>query len=233
MKTVTVRAKRPVVDIAQERFGSLVAKEFSHKDTIGNTYWIYICDCNKLHTARANVVKHQTKLKNDPELPSCGCVELARKTKHGYRTTKNTHPLYRVYRGMMGRCYSESNEGAKWYGDIGVTVCDEWKDNPETFIKWGLDNGWKPGLHIDKDILSEQLSIHPHIYSPQTCQFVSAKINVGFATNRDNYGKHPNVKLSHDDVEAINILRAKGLSGPKIAEQFGVTACSIYAVIKG
>ena len=70
----------------------------------------------------------QTKKKQDPELPSCGCVELARKTKHGYRKAKDTHPTYKIYRGMMDRCYNPNSKGYQWYGAVGVTVCDEWNN---------------------------------------------------------------------------------------------------------
>lgn len=235
MKIAKTRAKRPVADITNERFGSLMAKQFSHKDTTGNAFWVFQCDCGKTHTARANTIKHQTKKYQslDPEIPSCGCVELARKTKHGYRKASNTHPLYKAYRGMMDRCYNENTYGYQWYGEIGVTVCDEWLNNPEGFIEWGLANGWVKGLHIDKDILSEQLNIHPHIYSPTTCQFVSAKVNVGFATNRDNYGKHPNIRLSHTDVEEILQLHAEGLNGVEISAKFNVGSAAIYNIFKG
>ena len=77
------------------------------------------------------------------------------------------------------------------------------KDNPEAFIAWGLANEYAVGLHIDKDILCESLGIRPPVYSPETCQFVSAKTNVGYSCNRDQHGKHPNVKLSHDQVSEI------------------------------
>lgn len=233
MNSKQTRTKRSVVDITNERFGSLVAKEFSYKDATGNAYWNYQCDCGKLHTARANTVKHQGKKYQDPKIPSCGCENQARVTKHGYRRKAVTHPLYKAYRGMMDRCYNENIEGYQWYGAVGVTVCDEWQNNPEAFIEWGLANGWEKGLHIDKDVLCEQLGIRPHIYSPETCQFVTAKVNVGFATNRDNYGKHPNVRLSHDEVFEIRKLHAGGLNGVELANRFGVGSAAIYNILKG
>ena len=188
-----------IKDISQQQFGSLTALKYSHTKN-QMAYWVYQCKCGKEHTARANIVTHQVKIKNDPELPSCGCVELARKTKHGFRKAKDTHPAYRAYNGMMNRCYNPKISSYSWYGAVGVTVCDEWKNNPAAFVEWSLQNGWAPNLHIDKDILCVEKGIFPHIYSPETCQWVTAKTNVGFATNRDNYGKHPNIRLSHSDV---------------------------------
>ena len=141
---------------------------------------------------------------------------------YGFGVNDSGYPIVRVINGSLARCkaydtwkdlirrcYSEKHQ-KKLPTYIGVTVCDEWKDNPEAFVKWSLDNGWQKGLHIDKDILSEAKNIHPHVYSPETCQWVTPKKNVGFATNRDNYGKHPNVRLSHEEVAEIIRLYMSG-----------------------
>lgn len=214
-------------DITGQTFGSLTAKSYSYSSANHLAFWDYVCACGKQHTARANTVAYVAR-KGDPELPSCGCIEKARKTKHGFRTVKDTHPLYRTYRGMMTRCYDPNDSSYKWYGAIGVAVCAEWLNNPEAFIKWGLANGWSKEYQIDKDILCDSLQIHPHIYSPTTCQFVSAKVNVGYACNRDTYGKHPNVKLSHADVEEILRLYFSGeeTNQSALARQFGLLAPS-------
>ena len=219
-------------DITGQTFGSLTAIAFDHMGANHMSFWQYRCKCGNTHIARANTIAHQTK-KGDPEIPSCGCVELARKTKHGFRKAKDTHPAYRAYRGMMSRCYDTNCPDYRWYGALGVTVCDEWKDNPEAFVKWSLENGWAKGLHIDKDILSNAKGIHPHIYSPETCQWVDARTNVGFATNRSNYGKHPNVKLSQEQVDEILIAYKSGhAKGPELARHYGVNTSTIYRLIK-
>ena len=220
-------------DITGMQFGSLTALSPVSKQG-SMVVWEYRCACGKLHEARANTVTYLAK-KGDTEVPSCGCIELARKTKHGFRTAKNTHPAYRAYRGMMSRCYLASDSNYKWYGAVGVTVCDEWKGNPEAFVKWALDNGWKKGMHVDKDILSDAKQIHPHIYSPETCQWVSAKKNVGYATNIENFGKHPNVRLSHQQVEELLELFNSGeeTNTARLAERFNLKSRnSVYRLIK-
>lgn len=199
---MTVLGKR-TKNITGMQFGSLTAQRISYIGTNRTAYWEFQCKCGNTHIARANTVAHQTKKKMDPELPSCGCVELARKTVHGFRKAKDTHPAYKAYRAMMDRCYNPKTSGFQWYGAVGVTVCDEWRGNPAAFVEWAIASGWQPGLHIDKDILCEEKGIHPHLYSPETCQWVSAKTNVAFATNRDNFGKHPNVRLSHSEVAEL------------------------------
>ena len=216
-----------VKDITNQQFGSLTAVKFLYtKNQLA--YWEYQCKCGKKHVARANMVTYVCRIKADPELPSCGCVELTRKTKHGFRKVKNTHPAYKIYRGIMDRCYNPSSPVYQWYGAVGVTVCDAWKNNPAAFVEWAITNGWAKGLHIDKDILSQQLGISPHVYSPATCQWVTPKVNVGAATNRDNYGKHPNVRLSHAQVVEIERLYFSGeeTNQSALARQFGLKSPS-------
>ena len=217
-------------DITGQVFGSLTAMKLDH---VSNrmAYWEYQCKCGNTHIARANTIKYETNKKNDPELPSCGCVELARKTKHGYRKAKDTHPAYRAYRGMMSRCYDTNNSGYKWYGAIGVTVCDEWKDNPEAFVKWSIENDWSKGLHIDKDILCKAKGIYPHIYSPNTCQWVKPQVNVSDATNRTNYGKHPNIRLSQEQVdEIIELYNSNSkITYVELAKMYGLKSPSSIA----
>ena len=218
-------------DITGQVFGSLTAMKLDH---VSNrlAYWEYLCKCGNTHIARANTIKYEANRKNDPELPSCGCVELARKTKHGYRKANDTHPAYKAYRGMVNRCYNPNTPTYKWYGAVGVSICEEWKDKPEAFVNWAISNGWKPGLHIDKDILCKEKGIFPHVYSPETCQWITAKENVSFATNRDNFGSHPNVKLSNEDVaELLGKYFAGGVTQTALAEEYGVTYCSISRLV--
>lgn len=220
-------------DLTGQTFGSLTAIAIHHKGEDGTAHWSYQCVCGKEHVARGNTISHLAS-KGDPQFPSCGCLGIASKTKHGFRKSKDTHPAYRSFRGMMTRCYNPNDKGYQWYGAIGVTVCDEWKDNPEAFVKWSLANGWSKDLHIDKDILCKAQGIAPHIYSPQTCQWVSAKANVGFATNRDNYGRHPNVRLSHEQVAEILAKYESGeiTNQSELARQYGVDPSSIGRLIR-
>ena len=222
-----------IKDITGIKFGSLTAIKVAYVKNRA-AYWEYSCVCGKTHIARANIVTHQATSKNDPELPSCGCIEVARKTKHGFRKANDTHPAYRAYRGMMSRCYNPNDTGYKWYGALGVTVADCWKDNPEAFVKWSLENGWAKNLHIDKDIKCKAKGIYPHIYSPDTCTWTTAKNNVAEATNRTNYGKYPNVKLSQEEVdEILRLYFSKEITNQsELARMYGVNPGSIGRLIR-
>ena len=134
----------------------------------------------------------------------------------------------------MSRCYNPNAKDYKRYGALGVTVADCWKDNPEAFVKWSLENGWAKNLHIDKDIKCKAMGIYPHIYSPDTCTWTTAKLNIAEATNRTNYGKHPNVKLSQEEVDEILHLYFSGevTNQSELARMYGVYPSSIGRLIR-
>ncbi len=87
------------------------------------------------------------------------------------------HKLYPVWNGIKQRCYSIKRKDYKKYGAIGVTMCDEWKNDAQAFIDWCENNGWRDGLVIDKDILCKKLNINPKIYAPHTISFITIQQN--------------------------------------------------------
>lgn len=98
---------------------------------------------------------------------SCGCYNKERVLLCNKRHGLCSHPLYSTWSGMKERCNNKNSENYKWYGAIGVTVCKEWNDF-KTFYDWSINNGWKKGLDLDKDILGDG-----KLYSPDTCCYVT------------------------------------------------------------
>lgn len=84
------------------------------------------------------------------------------------------------YTQMIARCYDEDCKAYKSYGAKGITVCQEWLDSPDAFIKWCTTNGWAYGLVLDKDILCDALGINPKVYSPSTCKFITKEENIAY-----------------------------------------------------
>ena len=93
--------------------------------------------------------------------------------KHGF----SNHPLYGVWAGMKKRCYNPKHRYYSYYGGKGISVCDEWKNNAETFILWALSNGWRDVLEIDR--IKNECG-----YYPSNCRFVTRTKNL---CNRNNF----------------------------------------------
>ncbi len=90
----------------------------------------------------------------------------------------NNHKLKYIWENMKRRCYSPTHPKFKIYGGRGVTICSEWINDYPAFYDWCMNNNYKEGLQLDKDILSYELNIDPPIYSPITCKFVTIQENL-------------------------------------------------------
>lgn len=104
---------------------------------------------------------------------SCGCYHKERTFKHGLRD----HTLYSVWSKMKHRCDCESANKYYNYGGRGVIVCQEWANDFMSFFNWAIANGWQEGLQLDKDIIPKNKGIEAKLYSPETCCFVTPKVN--------------------------------------------------------
>lgn len=211
-----------------QKFGSLTAIKKLYSDKNHQAYWEFLCVCGNKHTARLSTVKYEHKRKNNKELPSCGCKELELKTIHGYRSINNTHPLYKVWHSIKDRCYNQNSPNYEYYGYKGVTLCDEWLNDPNSFIDWCMSNGYVKGLVLDKDILCDSLGIYPKIYSPKTCQFIDGKKNTSYSSNRKNSS---NSKLNSEDIKWIIYKYINGDPIKDIAEVYEVDYSTIRRVL--
>lgn len=86
---------------------------------------------------------------------------------YGLRNTR----IASIYNGMIQRCYNKNQKAYKYYGERGVTVCNQWKDEKYGFINfyiWSVNNGYKDGLTIDRVNINDQ-------YSPENCRWATMK----------------------------------------------------------
>lgn len=138
--------------------------------TQNQPYVKVICECGvEKERALTHVVNSIFK--------SCGCKrgQGKDKIKHGM-SGRNGHPLYAVWATIKTRCYNENHPSYRMWGAKGVGMCRAWKNDFITFYNWCIDNGWKPGMQIDKDIKSK--NGHRKLYSPETCSIVTGIENL-------------------------------------------------------
>lgn len=71
---------------------------------------------------------------------------------------------------MRDRCFNPRNKSYKNYGGRGITVCDEWLNDPNSFVDWALEHGYKPNLSIDR-------IDNDGDYEPNNCRWVTLSEN--------------------------------------------------------
>ena len=86
--------------------------------------------------------------------------------KHTMLTNKRLHT---VFDGMLDRCYNSRNKAFRNYGGKGVTICDEWLNNPKSFENWALAHGYEEKLTIDRIDSNKD-------YSPANCKEADASV---------------------------------------------------------
>ena len=129
------------------------------RDSRGEVLWFCQCVCGTEKIIRGGVLR-------SGESRSCGCLQREKLITHGL----SKHPLYNVWYSILIRCYQTYNPRYKDYGGRGISVCSDWHHNFTAFYHWGLSNGWKKGLSLDR-------IENDGNYEPGNCQFIPLGLN--------------------------------------------------------
>lgn len=150
------------IDLTGKTFGRWTVIESSGKTKKGTPRWKVVCNCPN----KTEKIVLDSDL-NNGRTKSCGCLkdEIFQKRSE-YR--ESNPRLYRIWKAMKNRCYNENGPDYKLYGGRGITVCEEWKNNFDSFCRWALENGYQEELSIDR------IDVNGN-YEPSNCRWATNK----------------------------------------------------------
>lgn len=183
-------------DLSGMKFGRLtvVSRDNSYYGRGSHTYWLCKCDCG-------NTTKVRTDALKSGSVVSCGCYhseissDIASKInfKHGLSRSR----LFRIWKNIQTRCYNQKCPAFSNYGGRGISMCEEWKNDFLSFFLWSTNNGYEPGLEIDRIDNNGP-------YAPGNCRWITRKENC--RNRRNNYQVEVNGVVYQSAAEAAEKL---------------------------
>lgn len=155
--------------------------------------WKCRCNCGHIFVTRQDILRR-------PSTRFCKTCGLGWRRKHGL----SKGGAYTSYMAMMHRCYNKKSDNYVYYGGLGVTVCERWRESFENFY---ADMGDRPrGTSLDRK--------NPFgNYEPSNCKW-STVVEQANNTRRKNkkdktiglsvHNKHVLLELEHCDANLLN-----------------------------
>lgn len=185
-----------------KKSGRLTVASYHGKSYKGNM-WNCTCECGQTSTVATRDI-------NSQNVKSCGCLKsdiLIKRNKSMATHNKTNTRIYRIWSNIKYRCCNEDSKDYIDYGLRGITLCDEWLNDFESFYNWSMENGYREDLTIDR--IDNDLG-----YSPDNCRWVSMKVQ------NNNTRKNINITVGGITKTASEWADTTGINSKTIIYRF-------------
>lgn len=149
------------LNLIGQRFGRLVVT--NEEEPVGRqTMWECACDCG-------NIIITATRMLRLSGKTSCGCDTFEKVSSKLSTHGLSRSTTYQSWKMMKSRCLNPNYNFYSYYGGRGISICQEWVDSFEAFLK---DMGERPdGLTLDRINYDGD-------YEPSNCRWASREDQV-------------------------------------------------------
>ena len=163
------------IDLSGKRFGKITVLGRIKKENSKRTSFLCQCDCGIKKVSQSEDLRRG-------KIKSCGCWKAQHIKDVGHMNRKHGKTesrLYHIWRGSKERCQNKNSKDYKNYGGRGITICEEWIKDFQSFYEWAMSHGYRDDLTIDR------IDVNGN-YCPENCRWVDIKTQNQNKTNTVN-----------------------------------------------